>query len=263
MKEDVIVSIWNERQARSKLENLSHGAAGTRIALFSGPVGLGKTTIDHHLCLEHDGVWIEALPDWTAAWMLRDIAGELGAQRARSSESNFRAIVGALQMRPRPLFIDEADRLARKLSLAETLRAIHDATTNPLVLIGMRDFPRAVRALPQLESRVSAWVEFRPCDFRDTKLLASELCEGVTLEDDLIKQVQQITNGTVRSIKIALDRIESFANRRGKKKVALSDLPEDSDVFYVLVRKPSLPEGIGAGKHVYQVQVDGSIKRLQ
>jgi len=43
----------------------------------------------------------------------------------------------------------------------------------------------------------------------------------------------------------------------------LSDLPEDSDVFYVLVRKPSLPEGIGAGKHVYQVQVDGSIKRLQ
>jgi hypothetical protein len=43
----------------------------------------------------------------------------------------------------------------------------------------------------------------------------------------------------------------------------LSDVPEDTDVFYVLVRKPSLPESIGAGKHVYQVQVDGTIKRLQ
>jgi hypothetical protein len=43
----------------------------------------------------------------------------------------------------------------------------------------------------------------------------------------------------------------------------LSDVPEDSDVFYVLVRKPQCPETIGAGKHVYQVQVDGTIKRLQ
>lgn len=43
----------------------------------------------------------------------------------------------------------------------------------------------------------------------------------------------------------------------------LSDVPEDTDVFYVLVRKPPVPEAIGAGKHVYQIQVDGTIKRLQ
>lgn len=39
----------------------------------------------------------------------------------------------------------------------------------------------------------------------------------------------------------------------------LSDVPEDTDVFYVLTRKPSIPEYIGAGKHVYKVQVDGTI----
>jgi len=43
----------------------------------------------------------------------------------------------------------------------------------------------------------------------------------------------------------------------------LSDVPEDTDVFYVLVRKPSIPEFIGAGKHVYQVQVDGTIRRTR
>jgi hypothetical protein len=39
----------------------------------------------------------------------------------------------------------------------------------------------------------------------------------------------------------------------------LSDVPEDTDVFYVLTRKPSVPETIGAGKHVYKIQVDGTI----
>lgn len=40
---------------------------------------------------------------------------------------------------------------------------------------------------------------------------------------------------------------------------ALSDVPEDTDVFHVLTRKPSGPEWVGAGKHVYKIQVDGTI----
>jgi len=40
----------------------------------------------------------------------------------------------------------------------------------------------------------------------------------------------------------------------------LSDVPEDTDIAYVLTRKPSGPEFIGAGKHVYENQVDGTIR---
>jgi len=41
----------------------------------------------------------------------------------------------------------------------------------------------------------------------------------------------------------------------------LSDVPEDSDVFYVLTRKPSIPEFIGFnGKMVYEIMEDGAIK---
>ena len=39
----------------------------------------------------------------------------------------------------------------------------------------------------------------------------------------------------------------------------LSDVPEDTDVFYVLTRKPSIPEFVGAGKRVYEIDVDGTI----
>jgi hypothetical protein len=43
----------------------------------------------------------------------------------------------------------------------------------------------------------------------------------------------------------------------------LSDLPEDTDVFYVLSRKPSMPEYIGTQIAIYCVNPDGSIKVVQ
>jgi hypothetical protein len=39
----------------------------------------------------------------------------------------------------------------------------------------------------------------------------------------------------------------------------LSDVPEDTDVLYVLNRKPSLPEYIGAAKRIFVVNTDGAI----
>lgn len=43
----------------------------------------------------------------------------------------------------------------------------------------------------------------------------------------------------------------------------LSDVPEDTDVLYVLTRKPSLPEYIAAGKRMFVVNTDGSIELVK
>jgi hypothetical protein len=40
----------------------------------------------------------------------------------------------------------------------------------------------------------------------------------------------------------------------------LSDVPEDTDVLYVLTRRPSIPEYIGTAKHVFAINIDGSIQ---
>jgi hypothetical protein len=42
----------------------------------------------------------------------------------------------------------------------------------------------------------------------------------------------------------------------------MDDIPEDTDVFYVLSRKPSAPEWIGTQKYMYMVEVDGAIKYI-
>ena len=39
----------------------------------------------------------------------------------------------------------------------------------------------------------------------------------------------------------------------------LSDGPEDTDVFLVLSRQPRIPEYVGAGGHVFKIEVDGTI----
>jgi hypothetical protein len=43
----------------------------------------------------------------------------------------------------------------------------------------------------------------------------------------------------------------------------LSDVPEDTDVFLVAKRHPSVPEFIGAGKYVYRIDVDGKITMVK
>jgi hypothetical protein len=43
-----------------------------------------------------------------------------------------------------------------------------------------------------------------------------------------------------------------------------NNLPEDSDVFHVLNRKPLMPEYVaGPDKHVYQIETDGTIKSVR
>src|ERR1700683_945911 len=117
-------------------------SSSSNIAVVWGKVGLGKTSATRHVCLVEDAIWVEAQDQWTPRSMKADIAEALGAPRARYTEDNFRAILAMLRDHPRAIFIDEADRLVRRLYLTETLRAIHDQTQAPLILIGMSQFPR-------------------------------------------------------------------------------------------------------------------------
>ncbi len=41
---------------------------------------------------------------------------------------------------------------------------------------------------------------------------------------------------------------------------AISDVPEDTDVFYVLNRKPSMPEFVGTSKQMYVIDKEGNIE---
>ena len=48
----------------------------------------------------------------------------------------------------------------------------------------------------------------------------------------------------------------------GYHTAVLDDSPEDSDVFHILSRTPSVPEWVASAKFVYLIRTDGSIKYL-
>lgn len=237
----------NLRRLQHAAHSLLFRSPGTPgIGLVSGPVGFGKSTAAKSVCLVEDAVWLEAVPIWSPTWMLGDLAVELGAERAFGSRQNFQRVIAALKAAPRAVFIDEADRLTKRLELVEVLRTVHDQTSAPLILIGMHDFPRAVQRWPQLASRVAHWIEFQACDLRDVKLLAAELCE-VEVADDLLRRLQEETQGSVRAVRIGLERLEQLARRRNKRRVALDDLPENFEFSYSLKRPNRAPAPESAG----------------
>src|SRR5262249_18696895 len=45
----------------------------------------------------------------------------------------------------------------------------------------------------------------------------------------------------------------------GYHTAVLDDVPEDTDVFHVLVRKPSAPEWVATRQYVYRIETDGAI----
>jgi hypothetical protein len=62
---------------------------------------------------------------------------------------------------------------------------------------------------------------------------------------------------------IELDAAPNASNMAGGFHTAvMDDIPEDTDVFYVLSRKPSVPEWIGTRKYVYKIETDGTIKYI-
>ena len=52
---------------------------------------------------------------------------------------------------------------------------------------------------------------------------------------------------------------ESEKVEGGYHTAVLDDIPEDTDVFHVLVRKPSVPEWVATRKYVYRIEPDGTI----
>jgi MarR-like DNA-binding transcriptional regulator SgrR of sgrS sRNA len=44
---------------------------------------------------------------------------------------------------------------------------------------------------------------------------------------------------------------------------SVSDVPEDTDAFHVLTRRPFVPEQIKTKNHLYEIWVEGTIKRLK
>lgn len=182
------------------------------MGMFSGKAGLGKTTAGAWLFCQADGILVRCLKADTLGTFLERLATDLGLDKRQRQADMIEFIVQELALAGKPLFIDEADYLAEKFKVLETIRDIYDLANIPIILIGYAELPRKLKRLPQLDSRISQHVEFEPADFDDTKTMATELLENCSIEDDLIQQILNESKGNFRRIAVALSHIEKFCH---------------------------------------------------
>ncbi len=203
-------------EAADALVQRAAGVPG--MGLVWGPTGYGKTTGAAWLRNKCDGIYVRALALWTPASMLDAIARELGGAFRGSCARTIDWICERLELRPRPVLVDEADYVLRTGRLVDTLRDLHDQTSSPVIMFGMPGIQRQLVRWPQVTGRILHAIEFSPCDVEDARVLARALCE-VEVEDGLLARLQREAKGSARLIVVGLARVETFARTRGMRSI--------------------------------------------
>ncbi|WP_421210046.1 AAA family ATPase [Aeromonas enteropelogenes] len=193
------------------------------LGLVYGQPGLGKTTAVTWYVNQVNGVYVRAMRCCTPLSLLKDICEELELPTPRSSRDAIRAITLEMAEKNRPLFIDEADYLMGRADLVETVRDIHDVSTVPVILIGMKDIAKKLKSYPQFASRVMKWIEFGFCTFEDARQIADDMCDGFRVADDLLLKLLTDANKEIRRIVVGLYQLEKTAKTKGLEELTCRD----------------------------------------
>lgn len=180
------------------------------MGLFSGKAGLGKTTAGAWLFAKADGVLVRCLRADTLGTFLERLAIDLGLETSCRRADMLNYIVRELALNSKAVFVDEADYLADKVPVLETLRDIYDLANVPIILIGYEQLPKKIKRLPQLLSRISQHVEFQPADENDIVTMSESLVEGCAIEKELLLELLAKSKGNFRRITVGLGYIEKF-----------------------------------------------------
>jgi hypothetical protein len=126
--------------------------------------------------------------------------------------------------------------------------------------LGARSRPYQAAAIPAENG--DWWVYLTPAsDFTSDFPLGDDVRFRISAEADRILETRRMHKGIVEYDRHARSGAARLAS--SSHKTSLRDEPEDSDVYYVLSRRPQVPEIVETKHFRYVVENDGSIKLLQ
>lgn len=194
---------------------MTPGFSDENVGVWYGYSGYGKTCARIYCENRIRAVAVDMRESWRKKDLLTGILAELGIQAGKMTIAAMAAtIVARLAEDPRPLIIDEADKLIEK-NLIEQVREIADLSRCPVILIGEERFPGRLAAIEHMHNRVRKFVAAEPCDAEDTAALAAAYCPKLTIAPDLLDDLRCASEGRARRIAKNLEGIQEFARNRG------------------------------------------------
>lgn len=206
-----------------RCQNRTHGLTG--MGCFYGFAGYGKTTAGIYAVNKYNAVHIEALPVGGTKGLMEMIVTELGLRPARQTAAMFSQAAEALGRSQRPLLLDEADHLLTDRTI-ETIRALHDKTGTPIILMGEESLPQKLTRWERVHSRILSWVPAEPASLQDVGDLVRIYARGVEIAPDLREAVLEASRGSIRHVANNLAALAEHAAVHGLKRVTRADWPD-------------------------------------
>ena len=214
----VFVKTSNYRRFMSAVQMLENRGAEERCLLpVVGKPGVGKTRVVDYWGSYANAVFIEGVPGMDLRYLKSALRAETMVS-ARDSFTELREMVEFFSGRksgasPCPIILDECQHgFARKAECIEYLRRLAEKSGSILVLVCHTSESHQLDRYEHISTRVGCVATLLPPTIEDTAMFAREQCE-VELDDAVVAQVHEQSNGAYRLIADALRNLERIADK--------------------------------------------------
>ena len=216
------VKTRNVRNFEVMMDGLALGTGEGRLGLVHGRAGRGKTRTTVEYSGKHHGIHIRMLTVWRTSELefLKRLCRELGvAKPPKRKGPCFVEIVERLLLVPRPIFLDEIEKLSPLF--LDVVRDLADLAGIPVILIGEAELPVAMRRNARVWSRTQQQLEFEPISTPDILFYFRESTgDSLRLTAPMVAIIESASGGDFRLVRRALLNLVQIVNADGSGKVS-------------------------------------------
>lgn len=196
---------------------LEAGRLSSGFVLAYGKAGRGKSVAADRYYFERGGAYVRVWQNWSQSAFLQRLLFEVRGKNMDMPRHNGNRckelIVEVLENDPKPLFIDEANRLS--IDRIEDLRDIFEMTGVPVVLIGEEGIWGLLRERRRIMSRVAYEVEFTAISPMETSIFLKQAAD-LTVPAELCQKITKQADGdfrVVRNIALQLEKVAKASDK--------------------------------------------------
>ena len=215
------VKTRNVRNFEVLMRGLELGAGEGRLGLVHGRAGRGKTRTTYEYASANDCIYMRMLTVWRTSELefLKSLCRELGVPRPPHRKGPcFVEIIDRLLVNPRPIFLDEIEKLSSHF--LDVVRDLADLAKVPVILIGEAELPAVMRRNARVWSRTQQQLEFDPISSADIiYYFAESTGNAIKLTPTMLEIIDRSTAGDFRLVRRALLNLVQIVNSEGSGKV--------------------------------------------
>lgn len=204
---NVFVTTQNVKQFSAAMQEAKR-AVDPALLAFWGQAGRGKTSTAQFYAAQEGWTYCRAKTLWSDLWMLQDLCFELQVDPIpKRKKPCFEAIVSRLIESPRPVLVDEADKVPQHT--LEVIRDLADMSSSPFALVGEKLLVHKMQSERRIWSRTLRAVEFGPITAQDILFFAKQAAD-LALTAAQAEQLRTASDGDFRLVKRDVGRIEEL-----------------------------------------------------